>query len=176
MFIKLFILVFTCLLYFCATEESVFLPFWTTSSLNKIIPNLFLGNIYDAANLTRLKEHNITHIVPIGNSLPRFFKGEFIYYPLEVDIFDSPKVSIIQYFEDVFTFIDNGRKGGSVFIHCQAGISRSASFVIAYVMKEMNLDFNSAFTLVKNQRSVVNPNLGFVDQLVMYQNVLKEKQ
>lgn len=59
-------------------------------------------------------------------------------------------------------------EGGQVLVHCYAGVSRSASIVIAYVMKELNLDFDTAYQLVHRARPVVSPNEGFEKQLRFY--------
>lgn len=40
----------------------------------------------------------------------------------------------------------------NVLVHCLAGISRSATVTIAYIMSEMNMSFSEAFALVKKQR------------------------
>ncbi len=45
------------------------------------------------------------------------------------------------------------------------GISRSASVVIAFVMRTRQLSFEEAFQLVKNARPFICPNRGFVEQL-----------
>ena len=63
--------------------------------------------------------------------------------------------------------------GGRVFVHCFAGVSRSATIVIAYLMKEHGLSFSAAFKFVKNKRCFINPNEGFRRQLVHYQNELE---
>lgn len=44
------------------------------------------------------------------------------------------------------------RKGGKVLIHCRVGVSRSASLVIAYVMKHCEMDLQSAYLLVRSRR------------------------
>jgi protein-tyrosine phosphatase len=50
-----------------------------------------------------------------------------------------------------------------------AGVSRSATLVIAYVMTVTNLSFNDAFNAVKNAREAVDPNPGFRKQLENYE-------
>ena len=49
------------------------------------------------------------------------------------------------------------------------GVSRSASMVIAYLMKENLWKLEVAFIHVKKLRSIVYPNLGFQKQLKKYE-------
>jgi protein-tyrosine phosphatase len=61
----------------------------------------------------------------------------------------------IKFIKDAIT------EGGKVFVHCYAGVSRSATIVIAYLMKEHCLSFSAAYKFVKGKRSFINPNDGF---------------
>ena len=53
-----------------------------------------------------------------------------------------------------------------------AGVSRSASLVIAYLMKENNWKYEESFKFVKSKRSKIFPNLGFTNQLKCYEITL----
>ena len=46
-------------------------------------------------------------------------------------------------------------KPGGVLVHCQAGMSRSATVVAAYLMQTMDLDPMSAVNMIKEKRPVV---------------------
>jgi protein-tyrosine phosphatase len=59
----------------------------------------------------------------------------------------------------------------NVFIS-NAGVSRSASIVIAYLMKNRNLTFDSAYKFVKEKRTKIQPNPGFIAQLRAYESNL----
>ncbi len=48
------------------------------------------------------------------------------------------------------------------FRHCAAGVSRSASIVIAYYIKEKKMTFQEAYDFVKSKRNKIYPNSGFV--------------
>jgi len=52
-------------------------------------------------------------------------------------------------------------KGGGVLVHCYAGVSRSATCTIAYLMQEREMSFEDAFSFVSKQRPVIFPNMGF---------------
>jgi hypothetical protein len=67
-------------------------------------------------------------------------------------------------------FIDSNER---VVVHCHAGISRSATAVIAYLMKTLKLDLEQAFKFVQSKRHVVCPNFSFMGQLRSYQNDLE---
>jgi protein-tyrosine phosphatase len=56
------------------------------------------------------------------------------------------------------------------------GKSRSTSFVIAYLMKNMSMDFESAYKLVKSSRRCAFPNLGFIRQLRDYEKLINNEK
>ncbi len=47
-------------------------------------------------------------------------------------------------------------------IKCGAGVSRSSTIVIAYLIWKKKLSFEEAFNFVKENRSVICPNSGFI--------------
>lgn len=55
-------------------------------------------------------------------------------------------------------------------MHCAAGVSRSASFTIAYFMREKKIAFINSFDFVKSKRKWINPNSGFRQELTLYEN------
>ena len=54
-----------------------------------------------------------------------------------------------------------------------AGVSRSATIIIAYLMRERALNVDSATLLVRKSRPVIYPNPGFQSQLYEYGKRLK---
>lgn len=65
--------------------------------------------------------------------------------------------------------------GGAVLVHCYAGVSRSASCVIAFLMQECGLTFMEAMTYVRKKRPIVFPNFGFQRQLMEFEKALRAK-
>jgi atypical dual specificity phosphatase len=62
-----------------------------------------------------------------------------------------------------------------VIVHCAAGISRSASVVIAYLMEYYNFPLSKALKFVKDTRRIVDPNEGFLQSLAQYEFQLKKE-
>ena len=63
--------------------------------------------------------------------------------------------------------------GGRVLVHCHAGVSRSATVCMAYVMKTLDYDLRSAYDYVKTKRSCVSPNLHFMGQLLEFEKRIR---
>ena len=45
-----------------------------------------------------------------------------------------------------------------MFVHCAAGISRSSTIAVAYLMAKYNIGFDQALGMVKRSRGCVCPN------------------
>jgi protein-tyrosine phosphatase len=89
---------------------------------------------------------------------------------MHVRLIDADFSDISVHFDSAAQFIDEEIKnGGRVLLHCAAGISRSATLTMAYLMKYRNYDLRKAFNLVKSSRRVVRPNNGFFQKLIDYE-------
>ena len=63
--------------------------------------------------------------------------------------------------------------GGGVLVHCIAGVSRSATIVIAHLVAARGMSLLDAAGLVKAKRKVVLPNRGFFAELVALERELR---
>jgi hypothetical protein len=125
---------------------------------------LYLGN-YDQAKIKEdLKNLNITHVLACGAGLECHFPNDFIY--LQFDLEDIEEEDIKRYFPTAIEFIE---KGHCVFVHCHAGISRSASIVIAYLMTKFKYNFEEAYNFLKLKRPCVFPHSKFRQDLKLYE-------
>lgn len=62
---------------------------------------------------------------------------------------------------------DEAQKSNSkVLIHCEAGISRSPTITVAYLIYKKNMEALEAYNFVKKLRPIVSPNFGFMGQLM----------
>jgi len=55
-------------------------------------------------------------------------------------------------------------------VHCLAGVSRSVSLVLAYLIKHKGLTYNKAYDYVKAKRKIIHPNDGFIEALKKLEN------
>lgn len=60
-----------------------------------------------------------------------------------------------------------------VLVHCMAGISRSVTITIAYLMKFHRMSMNRAYQYLKDMRPAISPNLNFMGQLVEFERSLE---
>ncbi|XP_076903340.1 dual specificity protein phosphatase 1-like [Bidens hawaiensis] len=137
---------------------------------SQIEEGLYLGSVEAANNKTLLKSLNITHVLTVASSIPPPYPNDFTYKTL--DVHDRGDVNIARFFDDCFSYITEAKRTGSVLVHCFAGRSRSATIVVAYLMKTHGMSSSKALKLVKSKRGVVAPNAGFVLQLQSYEKSL----
>ena len=75
---------------------------------------------------------------------------------IRFDLLDAENANIKRYFQKAFDFIEKKISDGkNVLVHCSAGVSRSASIIIAYLMKKNQMKYNDAFKYVKAIRKVI---------------------
>ncbi|CAI5463513.1 unnamed protein product [Closterium sp. Yama58-4] len=152
----------------------------TTSSLfhsppDLILDKLYLGNLNSASDKELLDGLGIKSILTIASNVgPPKFPGAFKY--TEVSIIDSSHVNIAAHFELCFKAIDEGIRSGGILVHCVAGMSRSATVVIAYLMARKGISFQEAFAHVKRCRPIAQPNYGFMRQLEKFEAYLRSER
>ncbi|XP_018684547.2 dual specificity protein phosphatase 1B isoform X2 [Musa acuminata AAA Group] len=141
----------------------------------QIEEGLFLGSVGAALNKSALKDLNITHILTVAKSLDLAFPNDFVYK--KIDVFDTPGTELVKYFAECFSFIDEARSaGGGVLVHCFAGMSRSVTVVVAYLMKKHRMSLSDALSLVRSKRPHIAPNHGFLTQLANFEKSLGVNQ
>ena len=166
---------------------------------NQVTQYLYIGSKIAASNLKLLQRNGITHIINCAKEIPNYFEhynneapwetssddkepGQYNtnvykrfmkYLSLKQD--DRMDQLIHKQSPAVIEFIDNAREenvNNKVFVHCQAGISRSATCVIAYLMARENMTLKEAFLHTKECRNQIGPNLGFMEELMKYEKDL----
>uniref|UniRef100_A0A8C8VIJ2 protein-serine/threonine phosphatase n=1 Tax=Pelusios castaneus TaxID=367368 RepID=A0A8C8VIJ2_9SAUR len=138
---------------------------------SKIFDHLYLGSEWNAANLEELQRNRISHILNVTREIDNFFPALFTY--MNVRLYDEEASQLLPYWKETYHFISTVRAQKSrVLVHCKMGVSRSASTVIAYAMKEYGWTLEQAFRHVRERRPIVHPNPSFMRQLEFYQGIL----
>ncbi|XP_067306639.1 protein phosphatase Slingshot homolog 2 isoform X2 [Pseudorasbora parva] len=140
-------------------------------SPTEIFDHVYLGSEWNASNLEELQNSGVRYILNVTREIDNFFPGLFEYHNIRV--YDEEATNLLEYWNDTYKFISKAKKAGvKCLVHCKMGVSRSASTVIAYAMKEYGWDLERAFDHVKERRTVTKPNPSFMKQLEEYQGIL----
>lgn len=146
--------------------------------MNQVLPRLYISDDIIARNKSMLVKYKITHILNLTTNIPNKFEPDITY--LKIIIFDFETQNISQYFSESFEFIENALKQDEqnrVLVHCNAGISRSASFVIAYLLqKRVFKRYKDAYNHLKKARPVIEPNRGFEKQLINFEKRIRKNK
>uniref|UniRef100_A0A8C8AMR8 Dual specificity phosphatase 4 n=1 Tax=Otus sunia TaxID=257818 RepID=A0A8C8AMR8_9STRI len=135
----------------------------------EILPFLYLGSAYHAARRDMLDALGITALLNVSSDCPNHFEGHYQYKCIPVE--DNHKADISSWFMEAIEYIDSVKECcGRVLVHCQAGISRSATICLAYLMMKKRVKLEEAFEFVKQRRSIISPNFSFMGQLLQFES------
>ncbi|XP_033057132.1 dual specificity protein phosphatase 21 [Trachypithecus francoisi] len=137
-------------------------------SFSQITSSLFLGNGVAANNKILLSSNRITAIVNASVEVVNvFFEG--IQY-IKVPVTDARDSRLCDFFDPIADLIHSvDMRQGRTLLHCVAGVSRSASLCLAYLMKYHSMSLLDAHTWTKSRRPIIRPNNGFWEQLINYE-------
>ncbi|KAH9412600.1 dual specificity phosphatase 12 [Dermatophagoides pteronyssinus] len=118
---------------------------------SKIIPQLYLGTLQHARDISLLQELQIKHVLSVINAHEAKLLPKFYLYDIQNRQYEPINV-----------------RHENILIHCHMGISRSVTIVVAFLMNKWHLSTQDTLIFVRTKRSICNPNDGFVYQLNLY--------
>ncbi|XP_002722676.2 dual specificity protein phosphatase 9 [Oryctolagus cuniculus] len=140
----------------------------------QILPNLYLGTARDSANLESLAKLGIRYILNVTPNLPNLFEKNGDFHYKQIPISDHWSQNLSQFFPEAIAFIDEAlSQNCGVLVHCLAGVSRSVTVTVAYLMQKLHLSLNDAYDLVKRKKSNISPNFNFMGQLLDFERSLR---
>ena len=135
---------------------------------SQIFDWLFLGSYRNALDKQEIKALEINYILNCAGECFESFPEGIKYCHLKLN--DVPSFKILPYLDKASFFIHQAKcNNGKILVHCQMGISRSTSCVIAYMIKYMGYSSMNALSFIKKKRPMVMPNFGFLQQLLIYE-------
>uniref|UniRef100_A0A8C3NVI8 Dual specificity protein phosphatase 22-A n=1 Tax=Cyanoderma ruficeps TaxID=181631 RepID=A0A8C3NVI8_9PASS len=137
---------------------------------SQIVTGLYLGNIRDSEDHENLLRKGVTHILSIHNRAKPVLE-DMTY--LCISASDSSSQNLLRHFKECIQFIHECRLGGGgCLVHCLAGVSRSTTVLVAYLMTVTELGWESCLAATRAVRSYASPNPGFQQQLQEYERTL----
>lgn len=141
------------------------------------VGGIYLGNFNAAKDLNLLKKLNISAVLTVAEELELSYKSnEWMVAHLKIMASDVENFDLSKYFLKCFEFICQFQRSTNVLIHCYAGVSRSVTITIAYLMKFFGMSFKKSFSLVRENRKQIYPNSGFIKQLKSFETLLQWEQ
>jgi protein-tyrosine phosphatase len=138
---------------------------------------IFIGNAHSVIGNFATKDADILDDMNISVVISALTEEEYDDYMIAKEDFpnidwhrlvidDDKDEKISEHFFKVHTIISQALADNkNVIVHCAAGMSRSPTLVIAYLMIENRWSYEEAISYVKRRRPIVEPNIGFVKQL-----------
>jgi hypothetical protein len=163
---------FQCVLYskgYDANDEK-------TDHWSRVIPGLYIGDLYASVDQQFIYSKSIRYVVDLANgSQSKLLIKPISVYKINID--DSPTSSLKPYFSQSYNFmLDAMNKNQNILVFCRAGMSRSAAIVIYFLMKRYNISYYDGYRFVKSKRTLIEPNEGFVEQLLSEEENILQSQ
>jgi len=136
--------------------------------MSLIIDNLYLASASEVYN----KESTLNIKLHINAQESKIFP-DIDALQIHLNWKDTPLQNINEngIFFHIIRLIDSYiNEGKQVLVNCYAGVSRSATIIIGYLMYKNKMNVQEALTFVRQKRPIINPNYGFVCQLYNLQD------
>lgn len=155
---------------------------------SEIKHGIFIGNAHSVIGNPATREKDFLEDLNIKVVISALTEEEYEDYMIAKEDFpdiewyrfivdDDPNEKISKYFYDTAIIIMKALKENkNVMVHCAAGMSRSPTLVIAYLMIANQWTYEEAFGFIKRRRPLAEPNIGFVKQLKLLEFKLKGKE
>ncbi|KDO34126.1 hypothetical protein SPRG_01396 [Saprolegnia parasitica CBS 223.65] len=148
-----------------------------------VLDHVYLGSRSHAKDRDTLLKLGITHILNVTPArsvdpvagVPNFFENDTRFTYRRCALYDNKGEDILTSIEGCLAFLDQAQFYGKVLVHCKQGVSRSASIVVAYVMRTKELSRDEALAFVQARRPEAQPNGSFLKQLLQYEVRLKQR-
>merc|ERR1712215_98391 len=150
---------------------------------DEVYPHLYVGNGKSVKTMSYLKDLGITHVLnaaegdwvaSVSIDQEEYKEHGVEYWGMKCNDLETVDISV--YFQDTANFIDLALSGGGkVLVNCFAGVSRSATIAVSYLIQKKGMTVEEALVTVKTNRDV-HPNKGFLSKLIQLEEQLKHNK
>ncbi|XP_057656841.1 dual specificity protein phosphatase 18-like [Diorhabda carinulata] len=142
-----------------------------SGNISEITENLILTSA-SIVNPQTLELYKVSCIISCAPELPvPIHRDDILYHA--INIIDSGYSRILPFFDKAADLIHQvSNLGGKTLVYCVAGVSRSSSICLAYLMKYYKLSLLESYNYLKLRRPRIKPNCGFFKQLIEYEKQL----
>ncbi|KAL0481652.1 dual specificity protein phosphatase [Acrasis kona] len=136
-----------------------------------ILDYLYLGSAQNSFNKSQLTSLKVRYVINTAKECINHYPDHFTY--MKCPMIDDEVENASIYFQETFDYIENARLNNTkILVHCFMGMSRSATIVIAYLMRQNRWNLKEAYRFVRERRPIIELNVGFMYQLVEYEKSL----
>ena len=133
-------------------------------SADRVDANVLIGGHLAASDPDFIRREGISRIIKMnGDDDGRYFRDVtyFVIPALDMPNYDisSDAVAAVQ------ALVAGLEANEQILVHCHAGVSRSATVVLLYLMAVRGLSLDAAFAHLRRVRPVIAPNAGFMRTL-----------
>ncbi|CAF0867920.1 unnamed protein product, partial [Adineta ricciae] len=120
---------------------------------------LFLGNLQNGSNGAVLERLKITHIINVSETDVRNKLHPNRFHIVHIPMGDDVQTDIRKHFDSTNELLHNYYlQGQRCLVHCAAGVSRSVTIVLAYLMRYHHDTLKHAFLYLMEKRPQIYPN------------------
>jgi len=140
------------------------------ASITCLASQLYLSDFYNSCDDdAHLRQRNITKML---NMCAHVMRRDG-YDILQIPISNYGETGLRSCLDKCFNFIEEARKNAkNILVHCHAGVNRSATVVVAYLMASQKWDLKTAYSYVKERRKIIELDPKYFQQLLEFETEL----
>ena len=143
---------------------------------NEILSGLWLGDIKDAKNKEFINSLHI--VINCSKEIPFLLQHtQNVRVPIDDNLQEKEIRKLFKFLPKITSFIHASlKRNKTILVHCHAGKQRSASVIVAYLIRYLNISLEKAILLVRTKRDIIfTPCTNFKNALLKFEKEFRGK-
>lgn len=136
-----------------------------TMAVDRVVEGLYIGGVAAVHHAAALREAGITHVLKLSTA-DQGWPDDFTVFDNALP--DSEFVPLEQLRRGVAFIREQRQAGRNVLVACHAGVSRSSTFVLAYLLEALGYDLREAWQHLHAQHPIAWPMPQMWESLLMH--------